>query len=866
MEYRSAYGPAIPQPPPPSDPFSRERRDISDGIGASSCGDTGDGQGAQGAYGRQQRLPGPVGRLPEMEPDATSETLRQRLDVPWVGPERDGGEPAAMVREREREVDEAQEPHPFAGGAAWVSMLSAIAASDYDASKFGGGVRGALAPGVGSDGGSVPRLPVVVSQLEPCGEGFVTVLEDPTGKVRGTFHASVFASYPDLDVGSALLLQDVSMIRLERRVHIVVMPECIAVHYPRAAPGDERGAGGREESVEDVEQDGAGDYEGNLAATADYADPDHLSETCMEGAQSRERELLAPSRSARASAAVGNMQSVTRPWTPPSVLTTRLRSPRHFAEEVNEAAPVAEIGQAEGAVHSAADPTSARPAPAEIIGNQGPRRGRWSEEVIVRQAQSPNLHVSEVSEREVPREPQGCLFGSSHAQKVRQDPLHVQRRSSHWDADACRGLDDGTSTPSASHNREPLVYKRPRSNQEILPRQHVPNGGGFARDIGSAKDKYLDDCRREGVAPNLRHSEGPGANGRRPTLHGGAANNNGAGRARILEQGGDSPAYPKVAALLKMDENGQLPEDLSGEDPEMLEQILGEMMLSDPGVTWEQVKGLQFAKSSVFNAVILPSMRPDLFTGIRQPEKGLLLFGPPGTGKTLIGKAIASQAKSTFFSISASSLTSKWIGVGEKLVRSLFAVARNLQPSVIFIDEIDSMLTSRGEGENDSSRRLKTEFLCSMDGARTKSCDRVLVVGATNRPQDLDEAVLRRLAKRLYVPLPDEQARRDMIVGNLTINGGVEYQLSEDDISQVIGQTEGYSGSDMFNLVREAAMGPLMDTMQAMEAGSIGENDSLRPIVLRDFMDALSRARKSVSGEDLKALEEWNDKFGSFRR
>jgi len=263
--------------------------------------------------------------------------------------------------------------------------------------------------------------------------------------------------------------------------------------------------------------------------------------------------------------------------------------------------------------------------------------------------------------------------------------------------------------------------------------------------------------------------------------------------------------------------------------------------------------------------VILPSMRPDLFTGIRQPERGLLLFGPPGTGKTLIGKAIASQAKSTFFSISASSLTSKWIGVGEKLVRSLFAVARNLQPSVIFIDEIDSMLTSRGEGENDASRRLKTEFLCSMDGAKTKSCDRVLVVGATNRPQDLDEAVLRRLAKRLYVPLPDEKARHDMIIGNLTLNGGVEYQLCEDDFSQVIAQTEGYSGSDMFNLVREAAMGPVMDTMQAMEAGSLGEHDSLRPIVLADFLGALSRARRSVSGADLKALEEWNDKFGSFK-
>ena len=123
---------------------------------------------------------------------------------------------------------------------------------------------------------------------------------------------------------------------------------------------------------------------------------------------------------------------------------------------------------------------------------------------------------------------------------------------------------------------------------------------------------------------------------------------------------------------------------------------------------------------------------------------GLLLFGPPGTGKTLIGKCIASQSGSTFFSISASSLTSKWIGEGEKMVRALFAVARVHQPSVVFIDEIDSLLSQRSESEHEASRRIKTEFLVQLDGATTEGEERILVVGATNRPQELDEAARRR--------------------------------------------------------------------------------------------------------------------------
>ena len=155
--------------------------------------------------------------------------------------------------------------------------------------------------------------------------------------------------------------------------------------------------------------------------------------------------------------------------------------------------------------------------------------------------------------------------------------------------------------------------------------------------------------------------------------------------------------------------------------------------------------------------------RPDFFTGLRVCPKGLLLFGPPGNGKTLIGKAIAHESGATFFSISSSSLTSKWIGEGEGLVRTLFEVADHRAPSVVFMDEVDSLLTQRKADEEESTRRMKTEFLVQLDGAGNKREGHVLVIGATNLPQELDDAARRRFAKKLYIPLPTQPVRQTLI-------------------------------------------------------------------------------------------------------
>jgi len=185
---------------------------------------------------------------------------------------------------------------------------------------------------------------------------------------------------------------------------------------------------------------------------------------------------------------------------------------------------------------------------------------------------------------------------------------------------------------------------------------------------------------------------------------------------------------------------------------------------SDPNVHWEDIKGLSEVKKVLHETIVLPSLRPDLFSGLYAPSKGILLYGPPGTGKTLLAKAVATECKSTFFSISASTLTSKWMGEGEKLMRGLFAMALEKAPSVIFFDEIDSIMGARGGNEHEASRRLKTEFLVQFDGVNNQMEGKnMLVLAATNRPWDLDEAALRRLTRRIYIPLPDSEAREAII-------------------------------------------------------------------------------------------------------
>ncbi|XP_070966203.1 spastin-like isoform X2 [Oncorhynchus clarkii lewisi] len=297
--------------------------------------------------------------------------------------------------------------------------------------------------------------------------------------------------------------------------------------------------------------------------------------------------------------------------------------------------------------------------------------------------------------------------------------------------------------------------------------------------------------------------------------------------------------------------------NLKNVDSKLANLILSEIIDSGSSVRFEDVAGQELAKQALQEIVILPALRPELFTGLRAPARGLLLFGPPGNGKTMLAKAVAMESNATFFNISAASLTSKYVGEGEKLVRALFAVARELQPSIIFIDEIDSLLCERREGEHDASRRLKTEFLIEFDGVQSGGDERVLVMGATNRPQELDEAVLRRFAKRVYVALPTEDTRLKLVKNLLGKHGN---PLTQKELSQLSRMTEGYSGSDLTSLAKDASLGPIRE-LRPEQVRNMAANE-VRNIRFSDFVESLKKIKKSVGPQTLDLYVRWNKDYG----
>ncbi|XP_026681668.1 vacuolar protein sorting-associated protein 4B [Diaphorina citri] len=213
------------------------------------------------------------------------------------------------------------------------------------------------------------------------------------------------------------------------------------------------------------------------------------------------------------------------------------------------------------------------------------------------------------------------------------------------------------------------------------------------------------------------------------------------------------------------------------EDPDkkkMQANLEGAIVMEKPNVKWTDVAGLEAAKEALKEAVILPIKFPQLFTGKRVPWKGILLFGPPGTGKSYLAKAVATEANnSTFFSVSSSDLVSKWLGESEKLVKTLFELARAHRPSIIFIDEVRFCVGN------------------DMDG--------ILVLGATNIPWVLDAAIRRRFEKRIYIALPELNARLFMFRHHL---GNTRNTISDENLKELAKRTEGYSGADISTLER----------------------------------------------------------------
>ncbi|XP_015509493.1 vacuolar protein sorting-associated protein 4 [Neodiprion pinetum] len=364
-----------------------------------------------------------------------------------------------------------------------------------------------------------------------------------------------------------------------------------------------------------------------------------------------------------------------------------------------------------------------------------------------------------------------------------------------------------------------------------------------------------------------------------------------------LKKGKKKPVKDGESNSKSDDKKGDSGDSDSDSDPEkkkLQSKLEGAIVIEKPQVKWSDVAGLDLAKEALKEAVILPIRFPHLFTGKRIPWKGILLFGPPGTGKSYLAKAVATEANnSTFLSVSSSDLVSKWLGESEKLVKNLFELARQRKPSIIFIDEVDSLCSSRSDNESESARRIKTEFLVQMQGVGTDN-EGILVLGATNIPWVLDSAIRRRFEKRIYIPLPEEHARMVMFKLHL---GNTAHVLSEDDFKKLAAATDGYSGADISIIVRDALMQPVRqvqtathfkkvrgpspkdptiivdDLLTPCSPGSPGaiemtwmevEGDKLfePPVTMKDMMKSLATTRPTVNEDDMAKLEKFKEDFG----
>ena len=324
------------------------------------------------------------------------------------------------------------------------------------------------------------------------------------------------------------------------------------------------------------------------------------------------------------------------------------------------------------------------------------------------------------------------------------------------------------------------------------------------------------------------------------------------------------------------------------EKKKLEEQLSGCIVQEKPNVKWEDVAGLEKAKEALKEAVIFPIKFPQLFQGKRKPWKGILLYGPPGTGKSYLAKAAATETHGNFFSVSAANIVSKWMGESERLIKGLFDLARKNKPAVIFLDEIDSIMGARSDNENDATRRLKTEFLIQMQGVGNDD-EGILVLGATNIPWALDPAVRRRFQKKIYISLPELDARKVMFEINLK---GTPNTLTDEQLEDLARSTPGFSGSDISTLAQDAIFEPVRKCQSAeffkkivpgvngqscnyvpctqnepgamrMKMSELPDSKALLPpkVMYEDFKVALKRNKATVNQADLERQEQFTREF-----
>ena len=292
-------------------------------------------------------------------------------------------------------------------------------------------------------------------------------------------------------------------------------------------------------------------------------------------------------------------------------------------------------------------------------------------------------------------------------------------------------------------------------------------------------------------------------------------------------------------------------------DDEARDKIMSTILPEKPNVKWEDIAGLRAAKRAIEESIILPLKRPELFEGMPS-WKGVLLFGPPGCGKTMVAKAAATECESTFFSLSSADLMVKWVGDSEQRVKALFDVARERQPSIIFLDEVDAIGVKRDGSESPVSTRILTQILQGMDGLSSKVDDRLMVLGATNRPWNIDSAMLRRFDKRIMVPLPDIEARKEIF--RINFRKLPQLRISDDiNIDEMGKLTEGYTGDDIKKICMDAWYHPIHELQERGEL----ETKSPRKVNRGDFIKAIKARKSSVTPREIAQNNVWAKEVGA---
>ncbi|KAL7146086.1 hypothetical protein ABFS83_06G017700 [Erythranthe nasuta] len=258
-------------------------------------------------------------------------------------------------------------------------------------------------------------------------------------------------------------------------------------------------------------------------------------------------------------------------------------------------------------------------------------------------------------------------------------------------------------------------------------------------------------------------------------------------------------------------------------------------------VKFDSIGGLDAAKQALYELVILPLRRPELFSRgkLLCPQKGVLLYGPPGTGKTMLAKAIAKESGAVFINVKVSNLMSKWFGDAQKLVTAVFTLAYKLQPSIIFIDEVDSFLGQRKTTDHEALTNMKTEFMALWDGFTTDKHARVMVLAATNRPSELDEAILRRLPQAFEIGLPNRKERAailKVILKDEKVKDGIDYD-------HIAGLCDGSTGSDLLELCKKAAYFPIRELLDNEKTGNLSQE--ARPLSQSDLERVIATTTKT---------------------